>query len=265
MSDYIFIHGNEYDLENINNSGKDKIIFGEQFNSTIDNLPNSIKKIQLPHCYTHPLYNLPNQLIYLKLLAYKYPHALNNLPNTLEILIIGNDIMNPLDNLPNSLKILHVLGIYQYPLDNLPSQLEELMITELDPKIHMDNLPNSIKNLSLSNLCESKIENWPSSLKILDIIKYAHPIDNIILESCPNLIELNVSGEYKYSIDNISNSVEFISFHRDYNIDIHKLPKNLKKIRLENIKKKSLIKCDIEPNIEITDKNLKDNINFFIS
>ncbi len=225
MSDYIYIYDNiNYCIENIKNFDKKKIIFGESFNLPIDNLPDFIEQIRLPFGYTHQLNNLPSGLIYLGLYSDSYEHQLNCLPENLKILCVGNNLKYQLDNLPNSLKVLHINGKYSHPLDNLPNNLEELKINEPD-NISMNNLPDSIKILLINCDYHDKIINWPKSLKILHTNKYSHLLDNL-----PQIEELNISSDYKFPIDCIPDSIKLLNLHREYIIQINKLPLHLETV-----------------------------------
>ncbi len=256
LNDYIYVLGNNYNMDEIIHFGKDKIIFNSDFDLLIDNLPEQITRIELQNYnYSQPLDNLPSGTKSLKIYSSKYPNKLNNLPETLEFLWIGG-VSQPLENLPNSLKILH-LKEYFHPLNNLPNGLEELVINEPNQDISLDNLPNSIKTLFVNSKSDYKINKWPSSLEVLYIVDY-----NFLLDNLPNIDYIFVGENYLNPIDCLPDSVRYISFNYAHKVPISKLPANIKKICLPDIKKKYLIKCSYDSDILISDIGCLENNHF---
>lgn len=138
-----------------------KIIFGENFDQPIDNLPKIL-----------------NEIIFTQYSKFNQP--INFLPNSLEILILGNSFNNSLDNLPNSLKYLTIGNtcskyfnascIFNQSLDNLPNSLIELTFcNESIFQKSLDNLPNTLKKITLSGYYTGSIDNLSDSIETIMI------------------------------------------------------------------------------------------------
>ena len=107
-----------------------KVVFGDNFNYPLINLPNSINYIKFNGKYfNHSLDNLPNSLIEL-CLNDKFNQPLDYLPYGLKILKFrqGSIFSHTLDNLPNSIKILEIPILYNHEINCLPDSIEDLRI-----------------------------------------------------------------------------------------------------------------------------------------
>lgn len=70
--------------------GLKRIVFGEHFNQPLDCLPYGVEYIgfKMKSIFSYPLDNLPNSIIKLEI-PMLYPHTLNNLPDSIEELYVG--------------------------------------------------------------------------------------------------------------------------------------------------------------------------------
>ncbi len=118
------------DNSGFQNIRSNNIIFGQNFNAPIMNLPNSILSIKFyGGDFNYPLDNLPNSVKELTLNS-RYNQPLDYLPYGLETLKFQecSVFSHRLDNLPKSLKILEIPIIYNHPINNIPDSIEELRI-----------------------------------------------------------------------------------------------------------------------------------------
>lgn len=104
-----------------------KIIFGIEFNSKIDNLPNSIRILKFTDIFNQSIDKLPSSLLKLSL-SYYFNHKCDNLPETLVDLSIEEKFTHLLNNLPNKLLVLRINNCQIYKLFYLPNSLTHLII-----------------------------------------------------------------------------------------------------------------------------------------
>jgi hypothetical protein len=204
----------------------DTIIFGNNFNSPIDNLPDNIKKISWLNSYfDKPILKFP---INLEILDFSGLIWENNFEN-LDICVI-----------PNSVKVIKTL-ISNINLPNLPLDLEILQITGEDFQKYYKILKplKKIKKLIIGeraillNDTELNLNMLPSSLEILSIY-FAKSFE---LENLPTgLKKLRIETVFSdFSLDILPSSLEELYIGcRKYNNPIDMLPCGLKKITLES-------------------------------
>lgn len=216
--------------------GLKKLEFEDKFNKPIDKLPDTIEELRLGYkfnqvvnkwpaslkrleCDTHskfnyPLVNLPDGLkeIYL---SFWYNVKIEVFPRELEIIDMGDSYSFPLDNFGPNLKKLILPRRFNFPLENLPIGLKYLRLGN-DFNQSLDFLPDTLEVLILSNRFEGSLGNLPSSLKALSI-RDALVVSDI--DSLPDSIEiLHISS---------------ICDDGEYDIDIKKLPRNLKILMID--------------------------------
>ena len=174
--------------------------FKNEFNYSIDNLPNCIEAISFPiySKFNQPINNLPSSLNYLELPQY-FNQPIDNLPPNLKTLIIQECFIQLIDYLPIGLEYLKIRGKFNQPINNLPSSLKSLIIKDQDTSIanwsnlysldsnfnqNLDNLPDNLEYLEVSNVrFIQKINILPQKLKIL-ILNKEYYLDKIeLLES----------------------------------------------------------------------------------
>ena len=131
------------------------IVFGREFNSSIDELPDWIEFIKLNYKFQQKINKLPAKLIkmefgssYQHQICCNWPphiktiniednhHLIESLPPYLEKMIVGNKFLSkeqpPISLLPLNLKVLDICCIKIDNLDSvLPPTLEKLYINEL--------------------------------------------------------------------------------------------------------------------------------------
>lgn len=139
----------EFDEDLINEIKKyDCIKFGYNFNKSIDNLPDNIKKIVFGRFFDKKIDNLPNSVKYIQfgVNESEFNQEVNYLPESLKVLNLENcySFNKDLSNLPKSLK---VLKLHNYVQD-IPDSVEYLKFyfhygEEID-------IPDNIKYLTLS-------------------------------------------------------------------------------------------------------------------
>jgi hypothetical protein len=209
------------------------LIFKENFNLPINNLPDSLTHLRF---YFHSKFNQPINFLpkNLKLLFlgidFNQPIDFLNsegFPSSLTILQIGERFNQPINNLPNSLTTLILGSDFNQSIDNLPSSLTRLEITG-NFNQPINNLPNSLTHLVLGSEFNQPIENLPNSLIDLEIYgNFNQSVDNL-----PNSLNVLVLGpEFNQSIDNLPNNLKYLDIGGDYNKLINKLPENLIKFR----------------------------------
>lgn len=110
-----------------------------EFNFTIDNLPNSIKRLGLNNRFNKPIDNLPDSLVELRL-GDCFNHTVDNLPRNLKSIKFGSDFNKSINNLPDT--IVHIefdkKSIYDCNIDKLPCSIVNIKI------------PRTIKNFFLA-------------------------------------------------------------------------------------------------------------------
>jgi hypothetical protein len=164
----------------------------------------------------------------------KFNQCLDNLPSTIANLTLGWNFNRNVDNLPSSIINLTLDSCFNQPLDNLPSSIINLT---LGPFFNqpLDNLPSSIINLTLGPLFNQPLDNLPYSINNLTLgDEFNQPLDNL-----------------PYSI----NKITFKSLWKEnikFNLEIKKIPPNLKTVELLGIPNKSDLKKEFEKfNVEI--------------
>ena len=138
------------------------IKFDRDFNQPIDNLPNSIEKIELYGKFNQPIDNLPNSIKYL-MLGNHFDQPINNLPNSLIKLNLGQYFNHPVDNLPNTIIELELDDSFNQPINNLPQSLKYLTLgNNFNQSVH--NLPRTIIHLTFGYYFNQPIDNLPETI-----------------------------------------------------------------------------------------------------
>lgn len=216
--------------------GLKKLEFEDKFNKPIDKLPDTIEELRLGYKFNqvvnkwpaslkrlefdthskfnHPLVNLPDGLkeIYL---SFWYNIKIEVFPRELEIIDMGDRYSFPLDNFGPNLKKLILPRRFNFPLENLPIGLKYLKLGN-DFNQSLDFLPDTLEVLILGIAFYESLANLPSSLKALSIREALIVSD---IDSLPDSIEiLHISSPCDDDC---------------YEIDIKKLPKNLKILMID--------------------------------
>ena len=166
-----------------------KIIFTDDFNDNIDNLPLGLEIL---------------------ILGKKFNKSVDNLPNTLKEIHFGNSFNQPLDYLPNSLNKIVFEQNFNQSLDNLPNSINEIKFNvsnfnENKFNYDINFLPNQLSKLILPSNFDKEIFNFP-----------------------PNLKYLYLGKKFNKTLNNLPESLEILIFDSQYNQQIYKLPNNLR-------------------------------------
>lgn len=104
------------------------IEFGNYFNSTISNLPDSVEYIKLGNHHKEPIEQYPanlKQIVYGK----KFKHSISNLPDSVEKITITSKYDKEITKLPKSLKVLNINVCCGYKfMSKLKSLCDEMNI-----------------------------------------------------------------------------------------------------------------------------------------
>jgi len=203
-------------FKNIENMSIKQIIFGFDYCSSIQKLPQDVELIDFGCKYNCPLSeNLPNTLKHIEF-SFRYNHPLpKKLPQSLKTIDFGGQYNCELpDNLPDSIEKMIFRQNYNQPLPNkLPKKLKEL---EFSPRFNfpLTNLPNSIEKITFGKY-------------------FNHPLSNNLPKS---LKEIRFQCGYNHSLpNNLPESLTRLWLGICYNKEIpDNLPKSLKCIRLSS-------------------------------
>jgi hypothetical protein len=230
--------------------------FGCCFNQPIDNLPKSLKIlilgenfcqkfINIPESITHleiksntSIDDLPPSIKYLKLSGY-FNNPVDNLPIGIEYIEFDCNIQYPIDNLPDSLLYLVLGHNYNQLINNLPNSLKEITINGWNSiSYSIDSLPDDVEYINMHNSKYNlNILQYPKNLKkIYYSLKYNHPIDNL-----PNSVEsimFDESSKFNCKINKFPDSLEIIQLGKNFWYPLNKLPKNVSSINILNPKYK---------------------------
>lgn len=133
----------------------ESIYYNNKFNSSIDILSqiNTLKKIRFGEQFNKSVNNLPNSIEILIFGRY-FNQPVNNLPCSLTHITFGYEFNQPIDNLPTGLKYIRftIASKFKQSIDNLPNSLEYLLFGYLcEFSGSLENLPNSIKKIIISD------------------------------------------------------------------------------------------------------------------
>jgi len=130
-------------LNNIN-----QLVFGMNFNQSLENLPSCVKTIIFKSFhYDCPLDNLSNGVETLKLSKF-YDRNIDNLPLSVQTIYFGEFFNQKLDELPFTIKNLYfpITGKFNKKLSNLPEGLETIFLPR-EYYRKFDNLPKNLKKI----------------------------------------------------------------------------------------------------------------------
>ncbi len=135
------------------------------------------KKVQFDNNYDDSIDWLPEGITHLYLGSH-FNNSLDNLPSTIKHIIIkkyncaGNTIFNmPLNKLPQGLETLEICYNTKFnkPLNNLPTSLKKLCMSCFNYKYTLNNLPDSLEYISIKFFDYIKTTVLPKNLKIFDL------------------------------------------------------------------------------------------------
>lgn len=261
-----------YTIDGLAETNITHIIFGTEFNHSVDNLPWTTEYLQFGCEFNHLLDNLPGCM---KKIIFnpesKFNHHLDCLPNSIEYLFLPLNYSKQLDNLPNSTTHLELHCQYPHTLNNLPKSLNKFMFYYTKyPKEYRRNicfkknfnipiLPcyytdaiHYVNNKPEIHCIEKVFVSLPENLKFLDLT-YSYKL---------NLLSDYVNWSAQYSnqhirkemiknsqiLDNLPSGLEVLKYPANYNlILIEKIPQNIIRLFMSNKFNKSVDKL-LNPN-----------------
>ena len=137
--------GNNYNSDYLLPINIKILLFGINFNNSVNNLPTYLTHLDLGFSFNQQVNNLPHSLIYL-VFGYYFNQSVNYLPENIEYIYFHSNFNNSVENLPLSLKYLlfDVNSIFNKSLNNLPNSLTFLQIG-IDFDLPIENLPLNLK------------------------------------------------------------------------------------------------------------------------
>jgi virulence-associated protein VagC len=217
------------------------IIFTEEFNDTISNIPEGVEHIEVRGSCC----NLPKLPDSLKSLYINCSIEKLELPKNLEHLELGPDFDGKIEEWPETLKSL---SIYDADINSLPDSLEYLKLNS-DKLIKRVEIPHSVRRLILSPHCKDmNLENF-HNLEHLEYMKWpcCKGIHEISYYKLPPRLKI-LKGLRKTDIiwdwNNLPDSLEYFEGHlTDYR---EALPKNIKVFKCPSYKVKHPIPESLE-------------------
>lgn len=169
-----------------------KVAFDDDFNSSVDFLPDGVEEIILGAIFNKPIENLPQTLKKLVIKKYNgigqalFNQSLEHLPSGLETLEL--DYCNFYGHTNGSYCSNTILN----SLNNLPPNLKNLKLQTNNRNLNINNIPDTVENLYLKEF--NYIIKLPKNLKIFDV--YCNDTDKL------NYIQNNIKPEYPNVIFN---------------------------------------------------------------
>lgn len=266
------LYNYEYNISkftcNINNLSKSLIELSlyTDFYNYINNLPNSIKKIEIIACpFNKKINNLPNTLINVDIEFVELTNIFK-LPNNIKYLKLENVILHSNIKLSNISK-LNIYGEI-YIINYVSKTLQYFVLCDNNFNEKINNLNHNMKELDLySESFNQKCNNLPNSLTYL---KLKSNNFNHNLNKLPNKLTLELklkhtietngyhiifsdSRNYKFNYINMTESVKILEFkfscHKfitplpikleklilyKYRTELTNLPNTLKELQVEN-------------------------------
>lgn len=245
------LYNHEYNVSkftcNINNLSKSLIELSlyTDFYNYINNLPNSIKKIEIIACpFNKKINNLPNTLINVDI---EFTELTNifKLPNNIKYLKLDYVILHSNIKLSNISK-LNIYGEI-YIINYVSKTLQHFVLCDNDFNEKINNLNHNLKKLDLyCELFNQKCNNLPNSLTYLKLKSnnFNHNLiklpEKLSLElELKHTIETNSyhiifsdNRNYKFNYINMSESVKILEFKFSCHKFITPLPLKLEKLIL---------------------------------
>lgn len=207
------------------------IVFGKSFNQDLESIPMNVQQIYLGKYFQKSLTNIPSNVKSICFandsLFYNY---LDYLHDDVEELILGDDYNVSINKLPLGLKIL-ILGTgYNFKINAFPN----LMYLDIGESYSysLDNLPLSLETLVVGGEFNNYIK-FPEQLKHFVIKKncmFGKELDNL-----PNsLVFLSIQNNYTLPLTKLPDSITCISLGDHYNGNISNFSSKLLKVILSD-------------------------------
>lgn len=198
--------------------------FGIDFNQPVDNLPASLKKLLFDHYFNHPVDKLPPLLTHL-ILGDRFNKDVNKLPPQLKYLIFRMSDSNK-KNLKNHIRhktYYHSNDEYCYIYSSRPRA--ELLCSK-----SLDMLPSKLTHLVLNNTFNYTIDKLPRTVRYLEFgLLFNHSVDNLP----HNIRYLEFGFDFNQCVDNLPPNIRYLKFGRSFNQPVFKLPKKLKELSFD--------------------------------
>lgn len=243
-----------------------KIKFGTCFNQSVNNLPPLLKELNFGDNFNQPVNNLPRLIENLEF-GLSFNQSVNKLPIFIKNLNLSGFFHKSINKLPNSIIELRLGEYYKNKIKRLPDNLEYLIFNYNSRYIHPipfhdklkylkvgknfkqkinfnnnlhtlgycfpmtdKNIPYSIKSLCLYDNNQNILDNLPNTIEELEFELDFTSDDELELNNLPNSIKKINLKEVLIPIilDNLPESVEHILLPKFYELEINKLPSNIK-------------------------------------
>lgn len=242
----ISIHFKNLQMESINalptSLKKLTINSVNNFNTSMDNLPNKLYILEINNKFNNKIDNLPTNLKILSL-GNSFTKNINKIPLITELNL---NILKPNNKfyfLPKSLKSITSIYI-NYLINNLPKETKNIKLL-INSNTLINNLPNKLEILqinttrNLNNLPNIKIMLYSlkgrkinPNTKIDTIIYFNNSDDEINIVNLPKTVKHIEFMTYNYKeLEFINEGVKSISF-LNLNHQINDLPSSIEKIKI---------------------------------
>lgn len=220
-------------IKGYSNNSIEIIIFDNDFNCVINNLPSKLKVLKFGSDFNKEIKYQCDEIFYIQY-GYYFNKNIDNLPLSIEFLILGESFNQPIDMLSSNLKFL-CLGLYfSKSLDNLPNGLKSLHLTNYNYG-SLNNLPNCLIEL-INYDCDNKI-NIFLELTIKDILQISN-IDDYCKRRKNYLLEYKyiycqpISKKQIVRIEKFPDNLQYLYLGNKYKYDIVKFPDKIKYLKI---------------------------------
>ncbi len=143
------------------------LTFGDDFNQSVDNLPNGIIHLTFGRDFDKPVDKLPNSITHLTF-GYWFNQSVDHLPNSITHLTFGDWFNQLVDKLPDSITHLTFGSRFNQSVDNLPKSITHLIFGRIFNQL-VDNIPNSITHLIFGFYFNRLVNKLFTNLRYLSI------------------------------------------------------------------------------------------------
>lgn len=105
------------------------------FDKNVDNLPKSLKILNLPNFFNQPVDNLPN--LQILTLGNSFNQSIDNLPDSIVVLHLGH----PLKFVSRNIKCTRFLALFDKKINKLPKSLKFLRLSKNSYKKNLNVIP----------------------------------------------------------------------------------------------------------------------------
>ena len=233
------------------------VIFGDDFNQNIDNLPDSIQYITTGARFNTIITKIPESLLSLifhHYSLYNYPLIFNQSSKKLRKIILGYDFNQSIDTFPDHIETITFTpdSSFDQQIIKLPANLKHLSLP-LDYQSTIMKFPNGLIDIEINSNLNGSINYLPASVRKiqcnmhfggkLDYLPYSlHTLlfmgalgRNIYinygnrLDKLPYMLsELELPSNYNFVLNNLPINLQYIDVGIRYNKLIDNLPPNVK-------------------------------------